>query len=163
MNYVGTAALSEPETRALYDYTRAHDFALTLSYHTQGRVIYWKYQEYEPENSYTIAQKMAAVSGYSLEAGPANSYAGYRDWFIQTYNKPGYTIEAGLGTNPLPISQFNTIYRDNIGSQCTGCIDHLLRRCVARFRKGSCPIPRQTALYPNRMKGKFHLPTGEAQ
>ena len=124
-NYVGTAALSEPETRALYDYTRAHDFALTLSYHTQGRVIYWKYQEYEPENSYTIAQKMAAVSGYSLEAGPANSYAGYRDWFIQTYNKPGYTIEAGLGTNPLPISQFNTIYRDNIGILTTG-MDALL-------------------------------------
>ena len=29
--------------------------------------------------------------------------------------KPGYTIEAGLGTNPLPMSQFEKIYRDNIG------------------------------------------------
>ena len=31
------------------------------------------------------------------------------------YDKPGYTIEAGLGTNPLPMSQFEKIYRDNIG------------------------------------------------
>ena len=39
---------------------------------------------------------------------------GYKDWFIQTYNSPGYTIEAGLGENPLPISQFDKIYKDNI-------------------------------------------------
>ena len=114
-DYVGPSALSEPESRAMYDYTRANNFALTLSYHTQGRVIFWKYQDYEPENAYAIGQRMAAASGYALQAGPANSYAGYRDWFIQTYNRPGYTIEAGLGTNPLPISQFNTIYRDNVG------------------------------------------------
>ncbi len=114
-DYVGPSALSEPESRAIYDYTRANNFALTLSYHTQGRVIFWKYQDYEPENAYAIGQRMAAASGYALQAGPANSYAGYRDWFIQTYNRPGYTIEAGLGTNPLPISQFNTIYRDNVG------------------------------------------------
>ena len=27
----------------------------------------------------------------------------------------GYTIEAGIGENPLPISQFDEIYNDNIG------------------------------------------------
>ena len=42
-----------------------------------------------------------------------SSFAGYKDWFIQTFNRPGYTIEAGLGVNPLPISDFNQIYRDN--------------------------------------------------
>ena len=41
--------------------------------------------------------------------------AGYKDWFIQTYNRPGYTIEAGYGVSPLPLRQFPTIYRDNIG------------------------------------------------
>ena len=44
-----------------------------------------------------------------------SSFAGYKDWFIQDYNLPGYTVEAGLGSNPLPISQFNNIYSDNIG------------------------------------------------
>ena len=55
-------------------------------------------------------------AGYSLEDTPfASSFAGYKDWFIQTYNLPGFTIECGLGTNPLPISQFNTIYAENEG------------------------------------------------
>jgi g-D-glutamyl-meso-diaminopimelate peptidase len=38
---------------------------------------------------------------------------GYKDWFIQDYKKPGYTIEVGKGINPLPIEQFNKIYDDN--------------------------------------------------
>ena len=33
----------------------------------------------------------------------------------QDFRRPGYTIEAGLGTNPLPFSQFDEIYRRNIG------------------------------------------------
>ena len=27
----------------------------------------------------------------------------YKDWFILNYNRPGFTIEVGLGTNPIPI------------------------------------------------------------
>ena len=124
-DYVGPAPLSEPETQAIARYTDAHNFALTLSYHTQGKVIYWKYQNYEPPRAYAIGQKLAQASGYALEVGPANSYAGYRDWFIQQFNKPGYTVEAGLGENPLPISQFDYIYRDNVGI-LTGAMDALI-------------------------------------
>jgi hypothetical protein len=40
-------------------------------------------------------------------------HAGYKDWFIEEYTRPGYTIEAGLGRNPLPISQFDMIYNNN--------------------------------------------------
>lgn len=49
-------------------------------------------------------------------------FAGYKDWFLQEYRRPGYTIEAGLGTNPLPLSQFNEIYNDNIGILVLGAI-----------------------------------------
>ena len=35
---------------------------------------------------------------------------GFEDWFILEYDKPGYTIECGLGENPLPISEFDEIY-----------------------------------------------------
>ena len=51
-----------------------------------------------------------------------SSFAGFKDWFIQEFNKPGYTIEAGIGVNPLPISQFNEIYNDNIGILILGAI-----------------------------------------
>jgi g-D-glutamyl-meso-diaminopimelate peptidase len=45
----------------------------------------------------------------------ASGFAGYKDWFIQEYNRPGYTIEAGRGENPLPIEQFGQIYAENRG------------------------------------------------
>ena len=54
------------------------------------------------------------VSGYTVEETPyASGYAGYKDWFIQDYNRPGYTIEVGTGVNPLPMSQFPQIYEAN--------------------------------------------------
>jgi g-D-glutamyl-meso-diaminopimelate peptidase len=49
-----------------------------------------------------------------LELTPDGSaYAGYKDWFIQAYDRPGYTIEAGSGINPLPLDQLSKIYQDN--------------------------------------------------
>ncbi len=115
-DYVGNAPLVAPESAAVYQFTREHNFALILAYHTQGEVVYWKYLDYEPERSYEIAQYFGKVSGYLVEETPQESgYAGYKDWFIQEYNRPGYTIEAGLGENPLPMSQFTQIYEANRG------------------------------------------------
>ena len=112
--FVGRTPLSEPESRAMYRTTLAFDPELVLAYHSQGRVIYWKYLDYEPENSGKIGELFSRLSGYALEETPYPSgFAGYKDWFIQDFNKPGYTIETGLGTNPLPVSQFSTIYEEN--------------------------------------------------
>lgn len=120
-DYVGSAPLSAPESRAMYDFTQSHNFGLILAYHTQGEIIYWKFNDYNPPRALEIGEEMSRVSGYPLELTPeASAYAGYKDWFIQTYNLPGYTIEAGKGVNPLPISQFDKIYRDNIGILTTG-------------------------------------------
>ena len=114
-DYVGETPLSAQEARAVYDYTLNHNFALTISYHTQGNVIYWKYSDYLPENSQEIANALANASGYMLSLTPAeSSWAGYKDWFISFYNLPGYTVEAGRGTNPLPITQFDSIYQSNL-------------------------------------------------
>ncbi len=113
-DFVGYSPLSAPESRAVYEFTRTHDFALVLAYHTQGEVIYWKYLDYEPQNSRRIVQYFSEVSGYAPELTPGTSgYAGYKDWFIQEYNRPGYTIEAGIGENPLDMSHFHKIYEDN--------------------------------------------------
>lgn len=122
-DFVGEGPLTEPEALALYNFTLIHDFRLILAYHTQGEVIYWKYADYLPEGSQEIGERFAETSGYSLDLTPPESaFAGYKDWFIQEYNRPGYTIEAGLGENPLPISQFEKIYNDNIGILVLGAI-----------------------------------------
>lgn len=115
-DYVGTEPLTEPEVRAVYSFTRNHDFKLTLSYHSQGEIIYWKYLDFEPQSSRRIAEYFGEVSGYAVEETPYSSgFAGYKDWFIETYERPGYTIEIGVGMSPLPLSQFAKIYNDNIG------------------------------------------------
>lgn len=115
-DFVGEDPLSELESLAMYNFTLDHQFELTLSYHTQGKVIYWKYLDYLPKNSYKIGKALSEVSGYELSTTPAESaYAGYKDWFIQAFNKPGYTVEAGIGVNPLPLEQFDEIYSDNLG------------------------------------------------
>lgn len=113
-DYVGEAPLTAIESINVYEFTRMHDFRLIIAYHTQGEVIYWKYMDYEPDRSRQIAQYFGNVSGYAVEETPTESgYAGYKDWFIQEYDRPGYTIEAGLGVNPLSMEQFPQIYRDN--------------------------------------------------
>ena len=115
-DYVGPSALSAPESRAVYNFTRSNNFSLTLSYHSQGEVIYWKYLDYLPPKSEEIARIFGDLSGYAVEETPyASGFAGYKDWFISEYNRPGYTIEVGLGSSPLPLSQFDTIYSDNLG------------------------------------------------
>jgi len=115
-DYVGPYPLSEPESMAMAAFTRSRNFALTLSYHTQGEVIYWRYLNFLPPRSEEIVRLFARASGYIYEETPYGSgHAGYKDWFIQEYNRPGYTIECGLGQNPLPLSQFGRIYRDNQG------------------------------------------------
>lgn len=114
--YSGPEPFSEPETRAVRDFTLAVDPSLVLAYHTQGEVIYWNFMNMAPPEALRIGLALASASGYSLEqtTGIA-SYAGYKDWFIKEYRRPGYTVEVGRGINPLPISQFPIIYRDNEG------------------------------------------------
>lgn len=115
-DFPGQTPLSAPESIAMFDFTQNHSFALILAYHTQGEVIYWKYLDEEPEDARRIAEYFAKVSGYRIEETPsASGYAGYKDWFINFYDRPGFTIEVGLGENPLPMEQFPKIYRDNEG------------------------------------------------
>ncbi|MFZ7133624.1 MAG: M14 family zinc carboxypeptidase [Eubacteriales bacterium] len=112
--YGGSYPLSEPESQAVAEFTRGHDFKLVIAFHTQGRVIFWRYLDMNPPRALEIGERFAEVTGYQLEeVYPEAAFAGYKDWFIETYNRPGYTFEVGLGTNPLPISQFNTIYNNN--------------------------------------------------
>lgn len=114
--YGGPFPLSEPETEAVTEFVKNHNFRLVLAYHTQGEVIYWQFQNLQPPESRRIGDLFSEVSGYRMaEITGIGAYAGMKDWFIQEYRRPGYTIEAGKGKNPLPISQFNNIYNDNEG------------------------------------------------
>ena len=110
-DFVGRFPLSQPEAQSLADYTQRIDPELVIAWHSQGEVIYWQYGGIEVPGARELAERFADVSGYRLEDTPYNSsFAGYKDWFIQTYRRPGFTIEVGTGENPLPLSQFGEIY-----------------------------------------------------
>ena len=115
-DFVGRAPLDQRESRALADYTEEVDPRVVLAFHTQGQVIYWQFEDYEVPGARELAEEFARVSGYGLEDTPyESSFAGYKDWFIKRFRRPGFTIEVGTGQNPLPLQQFDQIYRDTLG------------------------------------------------
>ena len=122
-DYVGRAPLDQQESRALYGYTQVINPALVLAFHSQGKEIYWKFKDIIIPGARELGERLAEVSGYTLsDPAFASGFAGYKDWFIQEFRRPGYTVEVGQGENPLPLSQFPEIYRDNLGILVTAAL-----------------------------------------
>lgn len=107
----GRCPESEPETRALTRLCRQNRFSRVLALHSQGREIYWDFGDCTPRECRPLAERMAAVSGYKVASPePLATGGGFKDWFIAEFHRCGYTVEMGLGKNPLPISDFETEY-----------------------------------------------------
>lgn len=110
-DYVGRSPLNQRETIALAGYTEFLDPALVIALHSQGKVIYWQFDGIPVPGAKELGEKLARVSGYALADEPENSsYAGFKDWFIRYFGRPGFTVEVGQGVNPLPLSQLGEIY-----------------------------------------------------
>lgn len=107
----GYSPESEPETRALTELCRKEKIRHVLALHTQGEVIYWSYGDRQPDRSRKMAEIMAAESGYALEVPTGLAVGGgFKDWFINEFAKPGFTLEIGKGENPLPINTLSNLY-----------------------------------------------------
>lgn len=113
-DYPGDAPLTEPEAIAMAELANVRRFDRLIAFHTQGEEFYWGYEGLEPPESNQLANELSRVSGYKAVQN-IDSHAGYKDWFIQEFRKPGFTIELGKGINPLPLSQFNAIYDKALG------------------------------------------------
>lgn len=126
-DYVGLAPLVEPEALALAELTERVQFAAVLALHSQGEEIYYNYRHLEPEESLTLAQYMSSASGYRAVA-LHDSDAGFKDWFIAQFRRPGFTIELGSGQNPLPWSALPAV---------TEKLDAILSTCLRYFARAS--------------------------
>ncbi|WP_264738550.1 M14 family metallopeptidase [Cytobacillus firmus] len=113
-DYLGEAPLTEPEAIAMAELARDNQFDRMLAFHTQGAEFYWGYEGLEPPESQVLALEFERVSGYKA-VQYIDSFAGYKDWFIQEFRRPGFTIELGRGINPLPLSQYDDIYEEVLG------------------------------------------------
>ncbi|MGR3765014.1 M14 family metallopeptidase [Rossellomorea sp. NS-SX7] len=113
-DFPGYKPLSEPETIAMAELAKEEVFDRLLALHTQGKEFYWGYEGLEPPEAEKLAKDFERVSGYK-SVRYVDSYAGYKDWYIKEFQKSAFTIELGKGINPLPLSQFDEIYRDTLG------------------------------------------------
>lgn len=102
---------SEPETACLATLCRRQNFLRAAALHTQGWEIYFRYGRHTPCQSRKIAERMANASK-SVVSDPQGlaSLGGFKDWFIDFFHRPGFTLELGEGTNPLPLSDLDAIY-----------------------------------------------------
>lgn len=114
-DYPGPNAISEIETKNMIEFTKLHKFDMTISLHSQGREIYAGYLNKIDKRTYQIGKLFEKASGYILTKPDYNSsFAGYKDWFVETYEKPGYTIEIGKGEEgkSLPLDKAKEIYQE---------------------------------------------------
>lgn len=112
--YGGEEPESEPEVRAVADLTRGEQFSLSIAFHSQGEVIYWDYMGKESPKAEYIAKRLSEVSTYELSKPEGiASYGGYKDWVIDTFGTPSFTVEVGHGENPLPEEQIEEITEKN--------------------------------------------------
>ena len=104
--YGGPYPHSEPETRGIINLIYAFQPRRLYSFHSQGEEIFWEYGGLQVPQAESIARALSALVKNSGLA----SHGGLKDWFIQEFRRPGFTIEIGKGENPLPIEDLEPIY-----------------------------------------------------
>lgn len=111
-NYVGEKPESENESHALANFTRAVKPMCTLSYHTKGEVVYWRYSQKGTTlwRHYRLAKAIAEQTGYEL-VDNMGSAGGYKDWCISKLNIPSFTIEVGRDdiAHPYPYARIKEL------------------------------------------------------
>ena len=113
---MGKYPLSEPESRALCDFTLKVLPNMTISYHTKGEEIYWEF--FQKGKRYFKDKKLALIAsqttGYPLKT-VKGSCGGYKDWCIEKLKIPALTIEVGSDdlTHPIGLEKADEIFIKN--------------------------------------------------
>lgn len=113
-NYKGPKPLSEPESRALYNFTLSRNIQAAIAYHSSGELIYTRL-DIEPLTR-PLANSVAAKTGYKIvNLRQSLSGGGFTDWFILEQRKPALTLEISpfVGPRPVPLSYWDRIWAQN--------------------------------------------------
>ena len=109
--YGGKHAESEAETRTLTRLCRIKPFRSVMAIHSQGEELFWQYGDKTPKASGIMAKIISDSCGYKLvDNSGLYSHGGFKDWFIDEFSLPGFTLEIGKGENPLPKEMLYEIY-----------------------------------------------------
>ena len=109
--YGGLFPESEPETAAITRLCRRVPVEMLITFHSQGEEIFYEYGKNTPEKALYIAKIFSALTDYTLVKNEGlYSSGGLKDWFIEEFKRPAFTIEIGKGKNPLPLEDIDEIY-----------------------------------------------------
>ncbi|MDR3263496.1 MAG: hypothetical protein LBT30_04220 [Clostridiales bacterium] len=111
-NYIGPYPESEPETKALVNFTKQHDIITALCYHCKGEVIYYGYKNNAPYPE--LAAMFSDATGYPLLSSQGSA-GGYKDWFTEQFDSLSLTVEVGGEGNTYDElnDRFDQIYAAN--------------------------------------------------
>ncbi len=88
--YRGTAAFSEPESQAMRDFIEAHEFVITVDYHSYSNLVLWPWGY---DYLYTDDEDVFSLIGDSISA--YNNYTPGASWILYLVN--GDTGDWGYG------------------------------------------------------------------
>lgn len=121
--YKGKKPLQAIEVKALIHFTNKIKPEIAVSYHSSGNMIFWGFHRWGlthttdfTDDYYTIAEKVAEMTNYSLEEPSSKQQGGgYTDWFITEFDKPAFTVEIGslIEESSLPLKEFPSIWERN--------------------------------------------------
>lgn len=130
--YAGPEPFSEPETIAVKELVEQHDFMTMLCYHSAGEVIYWYFgqQAEARQRDLTLAEGLAGQNGYRVvrPGKEITSVAGSKDWFVQEYGRPGFTVEL-FAISAVPVTQ--SVMQDAVERNLQAAV-YLLHEAVER-------------------------------
>ena len=115
-NYIGKHPFSEPESRALRDFTLKVKPDLTVSYHSKGEEIYWEFFQdgKRRRRDFSFAKVVSDVTGYEIKSTP-DSVGGYKDWCVEELKIPALTLEVGSDqlSHPIGKERLSSVYDKN--------------------------------------------------
>ena len=116
-NYIGETPFSAPESAALRDFTLEVRPQFTVSWHTKGEEIYWRFYQPLPRLMWDrrLARALARSTGYPLRSA-GRSAGGYKDWCVEKLKIPAFTVEVGSDKLPHPLGfeALNDILKHNL-------------------------------------------------
>ena len=111
--YGGPGPASERESKALLYVVDTYNPKAVVNYHAMGNVIFHNYKADKATAKKTkrLTAKIKKLTGYSyLGTSPGPGFANYLN---RKRGIPSTTVEIGMYTTPVPISQFPTVWKQN--------------------------------------------------
>ncbi len=116
-SFIGNAPLCAKESRALAEFTLKTKPRFTLSWHTKGEEIYWRFHQppLRLKRDKKFAKVLSQATGYPLKEAKGSA-GGYKDWCIETCKIPAFTVEVGSDAlaHPLGREALEDILQKNI-------------------------------------------------